>query len=136
MSSRSLLRYFTPTTSLPSSGSMPSLPKDALVGANKRIASLTRETDDAGPAPKRAKKNYATYVRSRGSFEDRTICCGHGRIKASRHFTVPVSTVRLLKKQYLALLNHRRKNGGEIPEVTSLPTKARGRPPSAFARKH
>ena len=33
-----------------------------------------------------------------------------------------------MKKQYLAELNHRRKNGGEIPEVTSLPTKACGRP--------
>ena len=55
----------------------------------------------------------------------------HGRIEASRHFTVPVSTVCLLKKQYLALFNHRHKDGGEIPEVTSLPTW-----PSAFARKH
>ena len=80
------LRYFTPTTSLPSSGSTPSLPKEALVEPNKRVASLTRETDDAGPALKRAKKNYATYspedrskigrhILSRGSFEDRTICC-------------------------------------------------------------
>ena len=47
MSSKSLLRYFTLTTSLPSSGSTPSLPKEALVEANKRVASLTRETDDA-----------------------------------------------------------------------------------------
>ena len=127
MSSRSLLRYFTPTTSLPSSGSTPSLPKEALVEANKRVASLTRETDDAGPAPKRAKKNYATY-----SPEDRSkigrYAAEHGPTKASRHFTVPESTARLLKKQYSAELNHRRKNGGEIPEVTSLPTKTRGRP--------
>ena len=115
---------FTPTTSLPSSGSTPSLPKEALVEANKRVASLTRETDDAGLAPKSAKKNYSPEDRSKlGRY-----AAEHGPIKASRHFTVPESTARLLKKQYLAELNYWRKNGGEIPKVTSLPTKARGRP--------
>ena len=54
----SLLRYFIPKTSLPTSGSTPSLSKEALAEANKRVSSLTR---DAGPAPKRAKKNHSTY---------------------------------------------------------------------------
>ena len=30
--------------------------EEALVETNKRVVSLTRETDDAGPAPKRANK--------------------------------------------------------------------------------
>ena len=50
----------------------PSLPKEALVEANKLVASLTRETNDAGPAPKRVKK--LRHILSRGLFEDRTIC--------------------------------------------------------------
>ena len=114
MSSRSLLRYFTPTTSLSSSGSTPSMTKEALVEVNKRVASLTRETDDAGPVPKRAKKSYATY-----SPEDRSkigrYAAEHGLTKATLHFTVPESTARLLKEQYLAEINRGRKNGGEIP---------------------
>ena len=86
------------------------------------------QTDEDGPAPKRAKIAYSSY-----SAEDRA-CIGryaaeHGPTKASRHFTVPESMARLLKKQYLSELNSRRQNSVEgIPEVTSLPTKARGRP--------
>ena len=98
-----------------SSRSTPSLPKEALVEANKRVVSLTRETDDTGPAPKRAKKLH--HILFRGLFEDRKIgryAAEHGLTKVSRHFTVPESTARLLKKQYLAELNHGRKNGGEI----------------------
>ena len=116
MSSRSLLRYLTPMTSLSSSGSTPSLPKEALVEVNKRVASLTRETDDAGQAPKHTKKNYATY-----SPEDCSkigqYAAEHRLTKASRHFTVPESTSRLLKKQYLAELNHGHKNSGETPKA-------------------
>ena len=111
MSSRSLLRYFTPTTSRSSTGSTPSLLKEALVEANKRVASLTRETDDTGPAPKRVKKNYATYSPEHCSKIGR-LAAEHSLTKASRHFTVPESTARLLKQQYLAELNHGRKNGG------------------------
>ena len=95
---------------------LPSLPKEALVEANKRVASLTRETDDAGPAPKRAKKNYATYSPEDCSKIGR-YAAKHGPTKTSRHFTVPESTARLLKKQYLSELNHGRKNGGEILEA-------------------
>ena len=127
MFSRSLLRYFTLTISLPSSGSTPSLLKEALVEANKRVVSLTRETDDAGPAPKCAKKNYATYSPDDCS-KIGLYAAEDGPTKASRHFTIPESTARLLKKQYLAELNHRCKNSGEISEVTSLPTKARSCP--------
>ena len=110
-----MLHYFTPTPSLSSSGSTLSLPKEALVEANKRVASLTRETDDAGPAPKRAGGN-ATYSPEDCSKIGR-YAAEHGLTKASWHFTVPESTARLLKKQYLAQLNHGRKNGGEILEA-------------------
>ena len=94
---------------------MPSLPKEVLVEANKRDASLTRETDDAGPASKRAKKP-ATYSPEDCSKISR-YAAEHGLTKASRHFTVPESTARLLKKQYLSELNHGRKNGGENLEA-------------------
>ena len=82
----SLLRYFTPKTSLPTSGSTPSLLKEALAEANKRVSSLTREANDAGPVPKCAKKNYSTY-----SAEDRSkigrYAAEHGPTKASQQFT-------------------------------------------------
>ena len=120
--SMSLLRYFSPTTSLPSSESTPSLPNEALVEANKRVTRL-RETD----AQTCEEELYTTHTN-----EDRSkigrYAAEHGPTKASRRFTVPESTARLLKKQYLAELNLRCKNGEAIPEVTSLPTKARGRP--------
>ena len=60
------------------------------------------------------------HILFRGLFEDRKIgryAAEHGLTKASRHFTVPESTARLLKKQYLSELNHGRKNGGEILEA-------------------
>ena len=87
----SLLRYFTPKTSLPTSGSTPSLSKEALAEANKRVSSLRRETNDAGPAPKCAKKNYSVY-----SAKDRSkvgqYAAEHSPTKVSRQFTVPEST--------------------------------------------
>ena len=49
----------------------------------------------------------------------------HGTTKASRHFTVPESIARLLKKQYLADL-HDQCLCVQVPQVTS--TKAHGRP--------
>ena len=68
------------------------------------------------PAPKRAGKNYTTYSPEDCSNIGR-YAAEHGLTKASRHFTVPESTARLLKKQYLAELSHGRKNGGEILEA-------------------
>ena len=106
---------------------MPSLTPEALRKANKRVASIVTGTDEAGPAPKCRKKTYSSY-----SAQDRArigrYAAEHGPTKATRHFTVPESTARLLKKQYLAELNDRRQNSATIPEVTRLPTKPRGRP--------
>ena len=42
----------------------------------------------------------------------------HGTTKASRHFMVPESTARLLKKQYLAEL-HDQHRCVQVPQVTS-----------------
>ena len=83
---------------MPSSGSVALLMPEALRKANKRVASLSTEADETGQAPKHAKKTYFNY-----SAEDRA-CIGryaaeHGPTKASWHFTVPESTVRLLKKK-------------------------------------
>ena len=50
----------------------------------------------------------------------------NGPTKESWHFTVPESTARLLKKQYLADLQVRHQNSLEIPQVAS--TKACGCP--------
>ena len=124
-----LLRYFTPSSLLPSSGSVPSLMPESLREANKRVASLCEETS---PVPKRSKTAYTSY-----SAEDRA-CIGkyaaeHGPTKASRHFSslferpVPESTAHLLKKQYLMELKNKRRDG-DIPEVKSLPTKVCGCP--------
>ena len=52
----------------------------------------------------------------------------HEPTKASRHFMVLKSTALLLKKQSLAELHDRHQNSLEIPQVTSLPTKAHGHP--------
>ena len=128
----SLLRYFTPSSRLPPSGSVPSLMPESLREANKKVASLCEETS---PVPKRSKMAYTSY-----SAEDHA-CIGkyvaeHGPTKASRHFSslfqrpVPESTARLLdllKKQYLMELKNKHRDG-DIPEVKSLPTKVRGRP--------
>ena len=118
----SLLRYFSRTASLPSSESVTSLTPEALREANKRVASIATGTDEAGPAPKKTYPSYSAEDRAR------RYAAEHGPTKASRHFTVPESTARLLKKQYLAELNDRRQNSATIPEVTRLPTKPRGRP--------
>ena len=72
---------------------------EALHKANKRVASLSREPDEAGLVPKRAKNTYCSY-----SAEDRARVIGRyaaerGPTKASRHFMVPESTARLLKKR-------------------------------------
>lgn len=120
----SLLHYFSRTGSLPSSESVPSLTPEALCEANKRVASIATETDEAGPAPKRTKKTYSTY-----SAEDRARMlpstgqprhCGTTRCQN----LLPVG---LLKKQYLVELNNRCQNSAAIPEVTRLP-KPCGRP--------
>ncbi len=50
----------------------------------------------------------------------------NGPTKASRHFTLPESTARLLKKQHLADLHDRHQNSVQIPQVAS--TNTRGRP--------
>ena len=61
-------------------------------------------------------KNYATYSPE-DIWKIGRYAAEHGLTKASWHFTVPESTARLLKKQYLAELNHGRKNGREIHEA-------------------
>ena len=61
-------------------------------------------------------KNYAIYSPEDCSKVGQ-YAAEHGLTKASQHFTVPESTARLLKKQYLSELNHGRKNGGEILEA-------------------
>ena len=72
-------------------------------------------------------KNHSSY-----SAEDRALigkyAAEHGPTKASRHFKVPESTARLMKKQYLVELNAQRLYCQEVPEVTRLPTKQCGRP--------
>ena len=119
-STMSLLHYFTPTLDLPSSRSVLSLKPKALHKANKRLASLSRESDDAGPGSKHAKNIYSTDDHAHiGRY-----AAEHGPTKPSQHFTVHESTASLLKKQYLAKLHDRRQNSVEIPEVTSLPMKA------------
>ena len=50
----------------------------------------------------------------------------NGPTKETWHFTVPESTTRLLKKQYLVDLQDRHQNSVQIPQVTS--TKACGCP--------
>ena len=126
-SAMSLLRYFTPSSRLPSSGSVPSLMPESLREANKRVANLCEETS---PVPKRSKTAYISY-----SAEDRA-CIGkyaaeHDSTKASWHFSslferpVPESPACLLKKQYLMELKNKRRDG-DILEVKNLPTKVRG----------
>ena len=100
VSTMSLLRYFSRTSSLPSSGSVPSL-TPALHKANKRITSLSREADEAGPGPKHTKNTYPSYSTEDSARIGRH-AAEHGPTKASRHFTAPESTARLLKKKYLA----------------------------------
>ena len=120
----SLLRYFSRTASLPSSESVPSLTPEALREANKRVASIVTGMDEAGPTPKKTYSSYSAEDHARiGRY-----AAEHGPTKALQHFTVPESTARLLKKQYLAELNDWRQNSATIPEVTRLPTKPRGRP--------
>ena len=80
---------------------VPSLMPEALRKANKRVASLSREVSEAGPALNHAKKTYSSYFA-----EDRA-CIGryaaeYRPTKALQHFTVPESTAHLLKKQHLA----------------------------------
>ena len=77
----SLLRYFTTSLRLPSSGSVPLLMAESLREANKRVASLCEETS---PVPKKSKTAYTSYAA-----EDRA-CRGkyaaeHGPTKASWH---------------------------------------------------
>ena len=55
------LRYFSRTSSLPSSGSIPSLIPEALHKANKSIASLSIEPDEASLGSKSAKNTYSSY---------------------------------------------------------------------------
>lgn len=86
-----MLCYFSRTSNCPSSVSVPSLMPEALHEADKRVASLAKETDEAGPAPNHAKKTYSIY-----STKD-LACIGrydaeYRPIKASWHFTVPEST--------------------------------------------
>ena len=89
--------------------------------------SIATRIDEAGPAPKRTKKAYPSY-----STEDRArirqYAAEHGPTKAPRHFPVPESTARLLKKQYFTELHDRLRNSATIPEVKHLPSKSRGRP--------
>lgn len=73
------------------------------------------------------RKKHSSY-----SAEDRALigkyAAEHGPTKASRHFKVPESTARLMKKQYLVELHAQRLNCQGVPEVTRLPTKQCGRP--------
>ena len=104
-----LLRYFSPTTSLPAS--VPSLMLEALRDANKRVAGLATEAKEAGLAPKRPKTSHYNY-----SGEDRArigkYAAEHSPTKAASHFwsllkrPVPESTARFLKKQYLTELRN------------------------------
>ena len=55
VSTMSLLRYFSQTSNLPSSGYVPSLRPEALHEANKRVASLSRQPNEPSLGPKRAK---------------------------------------------------------------------------------
>ena len=116
----SLIHYFSQTSSLPSSESVPSLTPQDLHDINKRVTSLSRQPKEAGLGLKRAKSTYSSY--SAGDPARMGRCC-----QASWHFTVPESTARLLK-QYLAELHNQRQTSVEIPDVTSLPTKVHGRP--------
>ena len=127
VSTMSLLRYFSQTSSLPSSGSVPSLTSEALHKANTRVTSLSREPDEGGPGPKHTKNTYPSYSTEDSARIGRH-AVEHGPNKASRHFTAPESIVRLLKKKYLAELHDRCQNSVEVPQVTSFPTKVRGRP--------
>ena len=90
----SLLRYFTPSSQLPSSGSVPSLMPESLREANKRVASLCEETN---PVPKRSKTAYTSY-----SADDRA-CIGkyaaeHSPTKASQHSQEPEIVISGFKK--------------------------------------
>ena len=96
----SLLRYFTPSSRLPSSGSVPSLMPESFFEAKKRVASLCEET---GPVLEIKDGLHQLFYGGHA-------CIGkyaaeHGPTKASQHFSslferpVPESTARLLKKQ-------------------------------------
>ena len=61
VSTMSLLRYFSQTSSLPTSGSVPSLTPETLHKAKKRVTSLSREPDEAGPGPKHTKNTFSSY---------------------------------------------------------------------------
>ena len=51
----SLFRYFSPSSSLPSSSSsLPSLTPEAVREANKRVACLAKEAEGAGPGAEAA----------------------------------------------------------------------------------
>ena len=92
----SLLRYFSPSSSLPTctSGSVPSLPPKAVCEANMRVESLSMQTDEDGSAPKHAKitKAWAKSLLSRMGFVKR---------KGSTSAKLPVSEFEKRKEQYL-----------------------------------
>ena len=60
VSTMSLLRYFSWTSSLPFLGSVPSLTPEPLHEANQRVSILSREPNEAGLGPKRT-KNTCTW---------------------------------------------------------------------------
>ena len=126
----SLLCCFSGMSSLPSSGSVPSLMPRCL--GWPMLGSIPSDTSTVLSGV--AGVSYLCAFWCQTSLigrETHDSLVGIGE-SFCRHFTVPESTARLLKKQYLAELNNRRQNSVEIPEVTSLPTNARGRPRFAW----
>ena len=105
----SLLRYFTPSSQLTSSGSGPLLMPESLCEANKRVTSLCEETS---PVPKISKRAYTSYSAENRACIGKYAAAEHGPNKALLNFSslferlVPASTACLLKKQYLMELKN------------------------------
>ena len=127
-----LLHYFSPSSSLPASVSVPSLTPEAFHEVNKRVAGLATEAKEAIPVPKRPKMSHYSYS-AEDSAHIGKYAVEHSPTKAAHHFSlllkhpVPESTSRLLNKQYLTELRKKRRDG-EVPEVSTLVIKACGRP--------